>query len=131
MAVIGRMDERTLVRRRRPAERDGALTVLALARDLLADETRWVKGRYAVDRRGYSTDPRGRRARRWCAVGALHRAGSGADPAAEREAEALLRAACGARTAVVGVEQFNDRPGTRHADVLAAFDRAIDLGRGK
>jgi hypothetical protein len=122
-------------------ERPRALTVLALARDLLAEEARWVKAHHAVDRRGDRTDPCGRRAVRWCADGALMRAAAGAgrrlapDSDAHwklvqrvyEEAYALLEAA-GARW---GIPRFNDQPTTPHAAVLALFDRAIELGRGK
>jgi hypothetical protein len=108
-----------------------ALTVLALARDLLSDEGRWVKGWYAVDARGRDADPCASRARRWCAAGALYRVVDGAAIAARgratAEARGLLMRACPERY----VEKFNDAPTTTHADVLALFDRAIELGRGK
>ena len=109
----------------------GALTVLALARDLLADEARWCKGDDALSRRGRAVDPCGRWAVRWCAAGAVERAAGGGAIAARGRATAeawgLLLWACPGRN----VEQFNDAPTAMHSDVLAMFDRAIELARAK
>ena len=136
------MDERD-----RQDERTRALTVLALARDLVGDKARWVKHHFAVDPRGKATDPWDPGAARWCAAGAVLRVvrARGAAHWVMRARESLgrgevwelLARACGARPGPVGAHAlslvigFNDWPTTTHTDVLALFDRAIELGRGK
>lgn len=84
------------------------LETLVAARALLARPWGWCKGSFEREQRGV---------RAYCALGAI-RAVNAADP---HKAELALEA-------VVGdvIPVFNDAPGTRKNDVLAAFDKAIE-----
>lgn len=90
-----------------------AADLLRRAREAIADENRWVQGRYST------LDGR------HCAIGALRAAGR--DPStrkAGKRAHAILR-----NIALEGgfgsVEQMNDR--MSHGEVMFAFDRAITV----
>lgn len=66
------------------------------------------------------------RADKWCMWGALQRAASeGAGWAFAAFGLTLLERAAGTTDLV----KFNDQRTTKHADILATFDRAIELGR--
>lgn len=84
------------------------LGTLVAARALLARPWGWCKGSFEREQRGV---------RAYCAVGAI-RAVNAADP---YKAELALEAVVGGDASV-----FNDAPGTRKNDVLAAFDQAIE-----
>ena len=96
-----------------------ATAVLAKARDLISDERRWCKGTLA---RGWLDVPvpiQSRFARRFCAIGAIYRAG--------RELGLPVGDACSALEwkTVRTIPYWNDGRRRSHADVIAAFDAAI------
>lgn len=92
--------------------------VLIKARALV--EKGWTKGAGARRANGASVYPDDNEACRWCILGAVN--------AAEyHDRELRLRAITKLKAAIpkAGIADFNDDPATTHADVLAAFDRAI------
>jgi len=96
-----------------------ATAVLTRARDLISGERRWCKGTLA---RGWLDVPvsiHSRFARRFCAIGAIYRAG--------RELGLPVADACSAleRQTVRTIPYWNDGRRRSHADVIAAFDAAI------
>ena len=96
-----------------------ATAVLTRARDLISEERRWCKGTLA---RGWLDVPvsiHSRFARRFCAIGAIYRAG--------RELGLPVADACSAleRQTVRTIPYWNDGRRRSHADVIAAFDAAI------
>ena len=96
-----------------------AAAVLTKARDLISDERRWCKGYLA---RGWLDVPvsvQSRFARRFCAIGAVYRAG--------RELGLPVADACSALECqtVRTIPYWNDARRRTHADVVAAFDAAI------
>jgi hypothetical protein len=96
-------------------------TVEALrkARDLIEDPNRWTTGAFARDARGVPIDACNEGARYWCALGALRRYCPFGNPEGRR-AHQLLEEASGDI-----LDSFNDT--STHAEVLTAFDRAIEL----
>ena len=104
---------------RRPECVADALAVLTGARALLADERRWCKGSFA---RGWLELPVSARsvfARRYCAWGAIMRAGREFGLPVEDARNALEW------QTIRPVANWNDDPWRTHADVIAAFDGAI------
>jgi hypothetical protein len=96
-----------------------ATAVLARARELIADEQRWCKGTLA---RGWLDVPvpiHSRFARRFCAIGAIYRAG--------RDLGLAVQDACSALEwqTVRTIPYWNDGRRRTHAEVVAAFDAAI------
>lgn len=89
---------------------------LKAAKALISDPTKWTQGAYARDAEGTVTDPFASDAACWCSVRSI--------VAVSREwffaSESLLEKAIGG-----GVIRFNDMH--THAEVMAAFDRAIEL----
>jgi hypothetical protein len=98
--------------------------VLVAARALIARPEAWTKGAFARAADGtrlYVGERRRRRSR--CAAGAYLAAGGETD-------DAGYMALCAAMGGVWAVSDFNDAETTTHADVLAAFDRAIAAADG-
>jgi len=96
-----------------------AAAVLTKARDLISEERRWCKGTLA---RGWLDVPvpiHSRFARRFCAIGAIYRAG--------RDLGLPVNDACSAleRQTVRTIPYWNDGRRRTHAEVIAAFDAAI------
>lgn len=101
------------------ATADEVVEVLHNARALLDRPWGWTKGAFRKASRNGGTC--------YCAAGALERAaGRRFDPAYRGARNALSVALIGSGwdTSVV---EFNDAPETKKKDVLALFDRAIDL----
>lgn len=99
-----------------------AVETLRKARELLTPEGAWGRGKMGADRFGAPADLYGPNTVCWCVLGALYRA-EGKD---ERQDEArpwLLKVLGGAQSLAL----WNDAPERTHAEVLAAFDRAIAL----
>jgi hypothetical protein len=94
----------------------GTVEVLKAAKALISDEVRWTKGGNARDKDGAHVSAKSKNAVCWCMGGALLVIRS------NRSSEKLLRQVCGG-----SIARFNDAPATTHADVMAAFDRAIAL----
>jgi hypothetical protein len=96
-----------------------ASAVLRRARDLIANEQNWCKGSFARSWYNVPVLPQSTFARRFCAIGAIMRAG--------RQLRLRTRDACLALQwqTVQPVEVWNDAPARTHAEVVAAFDAAV------
>ena len=94
--------------------------ILRDARALIDSPEKWTKHYEARDADGNETWYGDDRAVCWCAFGALFKAGW-YQPSLSDAVEAL--------ETVVGriIDEWNDAPERTNAEVLAAFDRAIDL----
>ena len=106
-----------------------AVTILRSARDTLDHEAAWTKGEMARDATGNPVCIGSHRAVQWCALGAIWRYSE--SPRDDREAaqHALASILCRDRVPSTGrwsVPVWNDAPDRTHAEVLAAFDRAIE-----
>lgn len=92
---------------------------LIAARELIEDPERWTQEESARDADGKGVPIGSPEACQWCAMGALSKiAPDGL--MLSRTRVALLRG-----TGTYSVSMFNDAPGRTHAEVLAAFDKAI------
>jgi hypothetical protein len=98
---------------------DAAVAVLSRARDLISDERRWCKRAFAFTWLDIPVTVTSRYARRFCALGAIIRAG--------RELGLPVDAASRALEwqTVRPVIDWNDDKLRTHAEVVAAFDAAI------
>jgi hypothetical protein len=92
-----------------------ALDKLRAARDLISDPERWTQGTIARDWTGKQTTADAVDAFCWCAIGALEKVASNAQPF-----RALRWAMPSGYRSIVS---FNDTH--THAEVLALFDKAI------
>jgi hypothetical protein len=104
---------------RRPETVGNTLAVLVRARVLLADEQRWCQRSFARSWLKMPVPPQSALAGRFCAIGAIMRAG--------RELGLPYQDACIAlewQTARP-IEDWNDDPQRTHADVIATFDGAV------
>jgi hypothetical protein len=102
------------------AERiDSTLSVLVRARELIGDEQRWCRRTYARGWRGLPVPVQSSAAHRFCAVGALMRAGRELDLPMEDARNALEW------QTVRPVQDWNDDPARTHCEVIAAFDAAV------
>jgi len=102
------------------AERiDSTLTVLTRARQLIDDEQRWCRRTYARGWRGLPVPVQSSAAYRFCAVGALLRAGRELGLPVEDARNALEW------QTVRPVQDWNDDPARTHREVIAAFDAAV------
>jgi hypothetical protein len=104
---------------RRPEYISDALAVLALARELIADEERWCRHSFARSWLNIPVPVQSMGARRFRAMGAIMHAGRKLGVRVE-EARNVLEWQI-ARP----IEQWNDDPVRTHAEVIAAFDGAI------
>lgn len=93
--------------------------ILRKAREHLSDPRKWIKGAL---RHGY-TD-------RVCSIGAVHyAAGYYKSPLCseyEQDAHSNAMEILGASVPGRNIDIFNDRPRTKHEDVLKVFDKAIE-----
>lgn len=98
------------------------LEILQKARALIADPEHWTRGVSARTRHGIPcTVGEGHS---FCAIGALDRAMAGVVWSLDQEfPHDILRKAIG----TLGIADWNDR--SNHVDVLAGFDKAIELAR--
>jgi hypothetical protein len=102
------------------AERiDSTLTVLTRARELIGDERHWCRRTYARGWRGLPVPVQSSAAHRFCAVGALLRAGCELGLPVEDARNALEW------QTVRPVQDWNDDPARTHREVTAAFDAAV------
>ena len=105
---------------RRPESIGTSIAVLVRARQLIADEWRWCKGAFARSWLSIPVPADWVLARRFCALGAIRRAG--------RELQLRTPEACMAlewQTIGRPIHDWNDDPKRTHAEVISAFDRAI------
>jgi hypothetical protein len=100
-----------------------AREVLQKAREILTPPGAWTQGQFARNADGVGCSEYRDEAVCFCAVGALHRAAWRVNSAPEWYYDALR-----ALIAVVGhsIGSWNDAEGRTQAEVLAAFDKAID-----
>ncbi len=99
--------------------------ILKRARELLTPEGRWIKGALARSADGADVRDDFSNATCFCALGAINVAWYsmlGGEKRSFLDAALLLEDQL---PAGMGIPAFNDDPKTTHADVLAAFDRAI------
>lgn len=94
--------------------------ILRQSREKIADPKHWTKGNFAQDEEGEPVSTTSPRAVCWCAIGAIDATAGGlaalywlSDAVHEKAGPSC------------SVSEFNDK--SEHADVLAAFDRAIEL----
>jgi hypothetical protein len=95
------------------------LAVLARARELIAEERRWCQRSFARSWLDIPVPVRSALVRRYCALGAITRAGLELGLPADEARSAIKR------QTVRSVADWNDDPLRTHADVLAAFDACI------
>lgn len=103
-----------------------AADILRAARDKIAEPNHWTKGEYARDKNGNSVDAQAPDAVCWCARGAFYAVRPHGD---NMHALVHLREAIHERAGHGGIVRLND--GSDHADVLAVFDRAIQLAEAR
>lgn len=96
------------------------------ARALIEPEGAWVQGSYAytASKRALITGSQ-EGAVCWCAVGAIDKSCQG-EPRLWRKAADFLGDAVGC-----AIPKWNDAPERTHAEVLAAFDKAIELAEAQ
>lgn len=92
------------------------LEILKAARELLSTPARWTKLAYARDAGGAAVMPSNANAVCWCIEGSIVKCSGDWSMEWARPIECDVAA---------DVASFNDRESTTHADILAAFDRAI------
>jgi hypothetical protein len=120
--------------RQRRAEKKAALKTLTGSRKLLSKPERWTKGAYYGNKasgNGGKADGfvNHEDAFTYCAIGAIRKV----DGPGERAAKKLLALAISAlyyknkRTTEDRVFRFNDKKNTTHEQILAAFDKAIEM----
>lgn len=95
------------------------IAVLKSARARISDPEHWTRGALSRNICGDEVSADSPNACQWCMVGVLDI--SGFSPEVWR-AESYLKLTTGGY-----IDQFNDHPDTTHADVLAAYDRAIEM----
>ena len=95
------------------------IDVLARARELIADERRWCRRSFARGWGGIPVSAKSTIAQRFCALGAIMRAAHELGMKAEDARTALeWQTGC-------PMQDWNDDPARRHAEVMAKFDAAI------
>jgi hypothetical protein len=99
---------------------DAAVAVLAHALELISDERHWCKRAFAFTWLDIPVPVGSRYARRFCALGAIIRAGRELGLPVENASTAL------ARQTMRPVIEWNDDKLRTHAEVVAAFDAALD-----
>jgi hypothetical protein len=95
-------------------------TMMAEARERVA--TGWCQGAVAQDKEGRAVGPGSSDARRWSMLGALLASWDGGPVEELGQAVTSLHRS----TEQSPLEVWNDRPGRTQADVVAAFERAIE-----
>ena len=105
---------------RRPKGVGATVVVLLRARELIADEQRWCKRSFARTWLGVPVPIRSVFVRRYCALGAIMRAGRELGLQV-KDAERALE-----WQVVRGIADWNDAAERTHVEVIAAFDAAIE-----
>jgi hypothetical protein len=96
------------------------LAVLVRARELIADERRWCQRSFARSWLDIPVPVGSALVRRYCALGAIKRAGLELGLPADKARSAIKQ------QTVRSVADWNDDPLRTHAEVLAAFDACIN-----
>lgn len=112
--------------------------ILAEARDKIADPKRWTRGAMARDAQIRGTYHSAPDACRWCAEGAIRSVfvAHGSLISSHRPwIDLWTRAFAALKGQIPGeydeIADFNDHARTKHEDVLALFDRAIEAAKRK
>lgn len=100
--------------------------ILRAAKARIATPERWTRAAMARDQDGDRVASVSERACAWCSIGAMEAEVGASTSALVRALRALNLAVDG-----VPVDIWNDMPGRTHAEVLAAFDRAIALAEAQ
>jgi hypothetical protein len=109
--------------------------VIMRARDIIADKHHWTQGTQASTKNGRPTRPNDERASRFCATGAMIRAGFELTSDLP-QARLLTESACSALCPTVindacdpldAVQMINDKHRTGHAAVLKLFDDYLSV----
>lgn len=93
--------------------------ILIAARAKIEAPERWIRNAIAISAHGDPVPPRSNRARCWCIEGAIR---------CVAPSDIQVTGAMALFATIVGdtnVPAWNDAPTRTHAEVLAAFDRAI------
>lgn len=101
--------------------------ILRAARALIAEPASWTQHTSARNRTGAPTHPRYAGAVCWCAIGAV----VAVTPNRRKQLAALRLLGQPAATGEFFLSVWNDSPERTHAEVLAAFDRAIVLAEAQ
>ena len=96
--------------------------ILRAAKARIATPERWTRGRMARDEDGNGVQSVSEHACAWCSIGAVEAETGASTSALVRALRALNRAIDNKP-----IDDWNDAPGRTHAEVLAAFDRAIAI----
>jgi hypothetical protein len=104
---------------RQPGSVEAAIAVLARAREIISDERHWCKRAFAVAWLDIPVSTGSRYARRFCALGAIKRAGRDLWLPVKDAKRALEW------QTVRPVADWNDDKARTHTEVVAAFDAAI------
>lgn len=103
--------------------------ILTKAKELISVPERWTQSTYARDQYGCHINATNPAATCWCSLGAIRRAARDARLHQmfedEHAAKHYLECALGNRY----IAAFNDAPERTHAEVMAMFDRAIELAK--
>ena len=100
------------------ARTQAVINLLRGARARITERGHWTQGTCARNRYGHKVPLHSPRAVRWCLLGAL---------CAETGECSVGEALEALRSIQRNPTQWNDEPGRKHSDVLAAFDAAITL----
>lgn len=107
------------------------VTDLQEARELIAKEENWCKGKFAVDKHGYSVAVNAPTACKWCAAGAIERSAGGGQPHNTGRHETAHRQLSEAAIYLFNepaISIVNDQLG--HEETLLMFDVAIRKAKG-
>lgn len=104
-----------------------AAEVLRAARDMISDPKNWTRHQNARDAAGNPVLAWSADAVCWCSYGAVE----AADPkySTTCDPDDFLHSAVDEKCPGLGVAEFNDS--AEHADVLAVFDRAIEIAEAQ
>lgn len=89
-------------------------------------EQGWCQGTMAKEQRGRMRGPKESYSCSWCVLGALAAASTLEELNPYRTARTLMEA-----VVAPSLSAWNDAPGRTQAEVLAAFDKAIELAEGE
>lgn len=94
---------------------------LIAAKAVIDTPEKWIRGASACDRKGIPVAPRSHYATCFCIIGAVDRVAKNFDD--RREAFDMLYKS----TNIDIISEWNDDPARTHAEVMEAFDKAIQL----
>lgn len=99
--------------------------ILIAARAKIEEPERWTQGKFALSPLANQVKPTSRRAVCWCSLGAIAAVTHDDPNDVNDDVYWILQRAMRLPDGVMAVAVWNDAPGRTHAEVLAAFDRAI------